>query len=236
MKNIHRIFGGFFIVWIHISILVIPQETIYAQKRSAMMLTTRKDTVQFAQRSLEGYVKNFLTEKNCSKFGFKSLQEAQSARVGEPYQIKLIGLKELKSYEPRTEAKSGVIHTKDLWFPVQVNNEIRTKLELVDKNGRLVPGEFGTINSVETIVTVRNQIPGLLESRQIRSDCKISLLKIPVLNANFFLVSSSAGDFLIPAMMQPQRFNIENAKIYKAEEILAILTKYVQQIDENKVM
>jgi hypothetical protein len=61
------------------------------------------------------------------------------------------------------------------------------------------------------------------------------LVKIPSLHAVFLYVESPRGEFLVPAMPQPQRFNLQDAQIYPADDVLAKLSEFAQEIDEDKL-
>lgn len=193
------------------------------------------EVLEFAKKSLQSYVKNAITEKNYMKLGFKMLDEAQRARLGEPYRVMIIGLKDLKAYEAGRGAKRLLIDAKTIWFPVMIENETRTKLEIIQKEGKWIAGEFGRIKIVKKIAMVKNRLPELLRSKQIESPYVIMLLKIPALYATFFYIESSRGEFMIPAMIQPQRYNLQNAQIYTADEALSKLKEFAQKIDEKKI-
>jgi len=226
MKNNTRILFGLLVWFLSIVLLGI------AHSQEAV----QEDVMEFARKSLEGYVKNVITEQNFSKFGFKSLKESHASRLGEPYRVMIIGLKDLKAYKPGTGAKPLLLDAKTLWFPVMIDSETRTKIEIIEKEGKWIAGEFGKVKTAQEIAKVKEQIPGLLESKDIKSPYKILLLKIPALYAEFLYVESPQGEFLIPAMVQPQRYGLQNAQIYAADDVLYGLREFAKEIDEKKVM
>ncbi|MDL1971337.1 MAG: hypothetical protein LWW94_10335 [Candidatus Desulfofervidaceae bacterium] len=194
-----------------------------------------KLTMEFAQKSLQNYLKNVINEQNFANFGFKTLREVKFARLGAPYPVVIIGLKSLKTYTPKTGAKALLIDAKTLWFPVIVRNEIRTKLEIIKKDDKLIPGEFGGIRNVKPIVQVRNNLSHLLATKGIEAPHKVALLKIPALYATFLYIEDSKGEFLVPAMVQPQRYNLENGKMYTADEVLSQLKVFAKEIGEREI-
>jgi hypothetical protein len=109
-------------------------------------------------------------------------------------------------------------------------------MEIVEKNGNWIAGEFGGVRTVKEIEIVKKQLPELLESKEVKEPYKIMLVKIPALYAAFLYIESSQGEFLIPAMVQPQRFNLETARLYNADEVLSKLREFAKEIDEKKVM
>jgi hypothetical protein len=211
-----------------------PQQPSYASPQQPMMQIKKVD-IEIAHRSLQHYIRTIITEENYMRFGFESYGEAQRAQLGEPYWVMIIGLKDLKSYQQGTGTKGLLIDIKTIWFPVMVKGEVRTKMEMVNKGGRWIAGEFGRIKIVKEIISTKNKLPELLRSKGIERPYSITLLKIPALYAVFFHIDSSRGEFLVPAMIQPQRYNIRNAEIYSADEMLVKLKEFAQKIDEKKV-
>lgn len=195
-----------------------------------------KETIEFAQISLGNYIKNVVNETNFGKFGFKNVKTAQTARLGDPFAVMIIGLEDLKNYRPESGAKSVLKDASTLWFPVLVEGKATTKLEIMKKNGKLISGEFGRVKIVREIEKVQEQLPELLKSREIKESYEIKLVKIPALAALFFYLESTKGEFLIPAFEQPSLYKLENARIYEADEVLVILKDYAQKIDKDKLM
>jgi hypothetical protein len=211
------------------SLIVLLASMAYSQRKM------QESEIEFAQESLKMYVENVLDEENFANFGFKSLQEAQVARVGDPYRVMFIGLQDLKAYKPGTGARPLLRDAKTLWFPVMVEGETRTKLEIVEKDGKWIAGEFGGIGTVQKATMARAQLPKLLESKEVKEPQEPVLVKIPALHAMFLYVESPRGEFLVPAMFQPQRFELQEAQIYTADEALSKLSEFAQEIDENKI-
>jgi hypothetical protein len=229
MNNTNQVFRGILFAVLGCSLALLLANMVYSQK------TMQEQEIEFAQESLEAYVKYVLNERNFANFGFKSLDEAQAARVGDPYQVMFVGLKDLKAYKSGTGAKPLLRDAKTLYFPVMVEGETRTKLEIVEKDGKWIAGEFGGIRTVQKATMAQDQLPMLLESKGIEEPHKPILVKIPALHAMFMYVESPQGEFLVPTMVQPQRFKLQDARIYSADDVLARLSEFAQEIDENKI-
>jgi hypothetical protein len=225
MNNINRGFHGILFLLLGWSLIALLPNIVYSQT------IVQKPVLEFAQESLEGYVNNVLNEKNFAKFNFKSLEEARKARLGDPYKVMFIGLEPLKNYKSGTGIRPLLMDTKTLWFPVMVGDEIRTQLEIREKKDKWVPGEFGRVRSVQEIVKVRNELPKLIQSKGLRAPYKLMLVRIPALYANFFYVESSQGEYLVPAMVQPQRYKLRNGQIYAADQALSNLREFAKEID-----
>lgn len=229
MMNNHRI-QKFLILFLGLSLMLSGTGIIYSQEK------VDRPVMEFAQKSLRDYVSNTLTEKNVSKFNFKSLNAAKMAQLGDPFKVMFIGLDALREYRAGTGIKPIMTDAHTLWFPVMVGAEIRTKMEVINRGGKLLAGEFGGTRRVLEVATVLKQLSKLMESKGIGRPYKVMLIKIPVLYAEFLLIESSKGEFLIPAMIQPQRYTLENGRVYEDDEVLLKLKEFAQKIDGKKVM
>lgn len=203
----------------------------YSQEKAVV----EKEVKEFAQTSLEGYIKNVLTTKNVGNFGFRSLYEAQMAKVGDALPIMNIELKDLKAYKPGAGVKSLLSGEKTNWFPVTVEGEVRAKLEIIEIGGKLISGDFGARSEAQRLAAIRDQLPGLLKSKEIEKPNIQTLLKIPVLKAIFLYIESSQKEFLIPAMALPQRYDLQNGELYLAVEVLSRLSEYAKKIPEGLI-
>jgi hypothetical protein len=195
-----------------------------------------KQADEFARKSLASYLAKFVTAENFSRYGFKSFAEAEGAYLGEPYAIKRIGLQELKGYQAGRQAKALIQDANMLWYPVMAGNEVRSKLEILIRNGRLIPGEFGRRTAVEKIASAKRALPELLRSKNVDPAInKPILVIIPAMMITLFYIDSLQGEFLIPATVQPQRFDLQNNTIYKAGDLLAGLAAFAEKIDSARL-
>lgn len=195
-----------------------------------------KQVLESSQKALADYITHFIRKDNLKSFGFESIEGSRAARLGNPYPVMIIGLRDLTEYKAGTSTRLLLIDSKTLWFPVNVEGRPRTKLEMVEKEGKWIPGEFGGTKTVEPVTMGLNQLPKLMESKGIHPPYRIMLVKIPALYATFLYREGPEGEFLIPTMVQPERFDLMNSQIYNSEEVLSKLREYAKRIDPDKVM
>lgn len=196
---------------------------------------TEKEVKAFAQTALEAYVKNVLTKVNVGKYGFRTVEEAGASSLGEPLPLKTIELKDLKAYRPGAGLKSLPADVTTTWYPVLVNNEVRAKLEIIERSGKLLSGGFGAANEAKRLSAVRQRIPDQLRAINVPGPGTMSIVKIPALKAMFIHFESAGGDFLVPAMYSPQRFNMKNGELYPADEVLSRLREYSKDLPDDLV-
>lgn len=203
---------------------------------SAQTALSSGATVEHAQKALTTYVASFLTDKNVDRYGFKNLEEARSAKVGEPLSVMLVSLHGLKGYQRGEKASTVLTNVKTLWFPVLVGDETRAKLELIEKDGILVGSEFGMAKTAEKISAVRKTVPKLMEGGSAGALKNTTIVKVPALAAEFLFVETDQGEYLVPAMINPERLNLEEGKLYPADDLLSRLHDIAKDIDPKKVM
>ena len=212
--------------------LVLLSSFAFSQARRTRYAAERNE----AQESLQMYVLQMLNKENVARFNFKSLDEARSATVGDPYSVSYIALDALQEYRAGTTARSIMKDAKKLWFPVLVGGEVRTKIEMVQRDGKWIGGEFGGTKSVQIISRVEQQLPGLFESEGLTEPFDTKMVMLPALYAVFFYEEDERGEYMVAAMAQPKRFGLRNGQIYEAEELLMRLKEHAVKIDPKKTM
>ncbi len=233
MKNKNfKFYTGLFLALTCI-LCILSSGMVYSQDEETIMIGKKEK--EFAEKSLDEYVKNFLSDKNVSKFGFRTLGQAQEATLGDPYKLMVIGLKNLKAYKAGMPANELMTDPQTLWYPVMVNDIATTKLEIIKKEGKLIAGEFGKIKIVQEITAAKDQLARMIEERKVKPPEEQMLIEISELHAMFIYFKNADGEFLIPSMIQPQRFELENGRVYPADELLSKLSEIAKKIDENKI-
>jgi hypothetical protein len=222
-KNFHRFWGAF------LGLLLVMAGPVLA---SAQPAKVPQDAMTLAPTFLRQYLKNVVNRENFSTFGFVSYKETRWARVGKPYPVMLVPLDGLKAYQQGTSLKSLWLTTGKWWFPVLVDGQGRTKMEVVEKNGQYLAGEFGGTKTAREVLNVRSKLPQILAANQI-IPTEVKLVMIPALMANFLFLESSQEEFLIPCMVHPQRYNLKNGILENPDTMLTILQSYAKEIDEN---
>ena len=191
---------------------------------------------KFADQALADYVANVVTEANASRLGFRDAEAAAEAKLGDPFPVTFIALGDLKEYT-RDTSIDRVVRSRDAyWFPVRSGSGTVAQLEVLHRDGRWLAGDFGKPVTASTIGDVQDELPTLAASEGIAEPYQTSLVMIPVLNASFIRVSTPDTEYLVPAVVSPERLQLENGTVYLAEDLLEQLRTAVSEIDGKKVM
>lgn len=215
--------------------IILSSPLFYSSAFAGTFIMSDQEKVEFARSSLDNYIRNTFTEKNIGNFGFKSLGEARNARIGKAYPVIIIGLKEIKLYRPGAKVISLNADTDTTWFPVTVASEVVAKLEIQEKDGQMIAGDFGARNESRRIAKIINTSFTLLKSKEITPENAIKILRVPYLKADFLFIESKQGEYLIPAMAVPGRFGLKNSVLYPSVEVLSRLKKHAVKIEEGMI-
>jgi hypothetical protein len=202
---------------------------------SAMTEAQIKAAEAVSKQALTAYVSGVVNEQNYKSFGFESLEESRAARTGSPLPVMIVDLTAVAEFAQDQPLKGSLRDDGRLWYPVLVDDRVRTSLELVLQKDRWIPGAFGGTREIQTLVAVRDKLPELLQQRNVEAPYTVSVVQMPTLLATFLHVESGAGDYLIPAMIQPQRYGLENATVYPAEEVMLGLKDYAARIEKGLI-
>jgi hypothetical protein len=203
------------------------------QEAMAVKRTDVELAAQTAREALGAYVAHVISEGKLAQFGFKTESEARLATVGDPIPVVVVEHRALKAYAADASPRSVWADAGALWFPVSVGTDVRTKLEVVRIEGRWVPGEFG--GQASDVANARAQLPGLLRAKGFSGRFETTLVRIPLLQADFIYAGAGADEYLLPVMPQPERFGLRNGELYRAAEVLAKLKAIAAKVKEGTI-
>ena len=195
------------------------------------MQTSSKDLDAFANAALQEYVRIFVTEENYAKYGFRTYKHALEASVGDPLSEMMIPLEQVKSYEAGLEVSKILTDIQVYWFPVISEGMVHTKLQVLEREGEYIAGEFGGTRKVQIIADMQNRLPDLLKRERLSFEEPPLLVRVPALRATFLYLEYREAGYFVPAMINPELLSLENGVIYRSEEVLSRLSKFAQSID-----
>ena len=190
---------------------------------------------EVAAQSLRNYVAGVVKEDNAARLGFKTLAEAQTAQLGEPIPVFFIRLTDLKAYRAGSGAGSVLTNARTLWFPVLVNGEVRSKLEISEVHGKWVAGEFGRPATARDVSGVHGELPTILQKVALPAGARVTLVRIPALHVQAFYASGTSGDFFVPVRQEGLPDSVEVGKAYPADALLVRLAVAAKAVDEKTV-
>jgi hypothetical protein len=136
-----------------------------------------------------------MTEENFAAMGFKSLEEAAEARLGEPLPLFYVRLDQLQEYQPGSDPEGLLVNSERVIFPVTAKEEVRSSIVVEGAEDGWRAVDFGAPNLIGALSDVRQ------ESGREGSDFAVW---IPSLNLYFLGTRSDPGLSLTPILDDPR--------------------------------
>ncbi len=94
-------------------------------------------------------------QKNYREMGFESIEELETAMIGDPFEVFMVLLDELSEYKQGQNADQLLPERKDFLFPVVAKDQVRSSLTVASTpKGRAVTS-FGSPNKMVLLSKVR---------------------------------------------------------------------------------
>jgi hypothetical protein len=98
-----------------------------------------------------------VTESNFASLGFASLEEVKDAELGQPLPVAMVRLDELQKYKDGDDPYALVHPSHRVVYPVLVKGQVRSGIELHEKDGKWLATTFGLANSVKLYAQARQK-------------------------------------------------------------------------------
>lgn len=108
-----------------------------------------------------------VTKENHKAMGFDSDADVKSASLGEPIQVRMVRLDQLKTFQPGSDPNPLLQETRQVIYPVLIRDETRSSVMLAQSG----PGEwravsFGNPRLAKQIAETRRRIAAVRQSAQ----------------------------------------------------------------------
>lgn len=188
---------------------------------------------QVSQRKLEkeatyslGVFQEMVTDENYSRLGFKTPAEVKLISLGVPIQQYIVRLDHLIEYKEGSNPDSLLIDTHIYHFPVLVNDEVRSSIEILWKDKKYEAISYGSPKYIQAITGERtNQT-----KRTSFQDSDFILVIIPSLRLHFLGYYNNEQLILIPVFNYPQLDLLQGSEI-QANKLFLMLAPIAQKHD-----
>lgn len=191
------------------------------------------DVKEFAERSLNNYLRDVITKENYTTFGFKNFDEISSSRLSDPYKVYFVRLDNLQDFETNQDPSSIITGTNKLWFPVEINQSTRLKMEVIVRDGDFIAGEFGASRTSQIIGESANQLQEGIRSRNLTGIKEIGLLQVPSLNVMMFYIQKEDESYFVPIIVDSMELGLNSGEFYTGNEVFAKLSEYSKNINKD---
>jgi hypothetical protein len=135
-----------------------------------------------------------VTDKNYAQLGFKSPDEVRLSTLGEPVQEFMVRLDHLREYKESVDPNKLLIVTKKYVYPVTVDGQVRSSIELLKKKDKWIAVSFGAPNYIRMVTNERAR---QVKLRNARTD-EFFIVRIPAFRLHFIGYRKDKQLMLIP--------------------------------------
>ncbi len=231
-----------------------PQANMNSQQPYIPAQAGFDDPKVAATNALANLRKVLAAGQNSREMGFDSIEQVDTASLGEPIQLYTVGIDQLSEYVPTKDPQSLLVDTHRLLYPVIANGRGRVLIALEMKDSKWHFVSFADQHLADNLVRVRRdkssapgsgpvtsyfmvQVKGLflsfLGNRPGGASSGSSLLLVP-LNGREELRLSLAFRDNHAYLIENPNFNAEDEGGEKAKDVFSALSKSAKKIDASK--
>lgn len=177
-----------------------------------------KEIQTAASEGLVNFSKVIAKQNNYREMGFESPNELGKMALGEPLQIFMIPLDELKKYKQGQDVFGMLRGGNHVLYPVLVNNQIRSSVTVAEKDKRWKAVSFGSPLIVKMLDKTR------MDSREITKLPSVSyfVVEVPALNL-FFIAYRDGVEMLFTPVMDDEKYGFKSGGSMPAGKVLTAI-------------
>lgn len=177
---------------------------------------TFTDAQSAANQSLATFRK-LVNAQNFKEFGFESADEVANASLGQPMRTSMVQLDQLKAFKAGDDPNRLLSDLNQVYFPVTVQNNVRSAISIEQSNGKWKATGFGPANLAKQIARAR----GTADTEQI-------LVHVAPFNL-YFTGHRADGRLMLTPVADYSSFNLKAGTALPAEQVFAALVPFAQQ-------
>lgn len=177
----------------------------------------QESTLDEAGRAGLAALKQLAAGEGASALGLASDKEAESATLGQKYDVFFIPLDRLRSYQPGSPAAELLVQSPDAVFPVIVGGQVRSAITVTRSEGGFVASEVGSAELMQQTVRVAPRTPGDF------------LVRVPALGLQFAGRNVNGHLVLTPITADPRFMRMQPGAPLPAETVLGLLVPIARE-------
>ncbi|NQT93331.1 MAG: hypothetical protein HQ559_11270 [Lentisphaerae bacterium] len=177
----------------------------------------KEEMARDAQGALKT-MRSLVTEQTYKLLGFDSPGEAETAKLGEPMQVFMVRLDDLREYKDGADVGDMLRGGDEYIFPVEVNRKTRASIVMMGKD-RMKAVAFGWPNRTRLLTEYR----GMVAERAKVSPSSIFVVRIPALNRYFVAFEDEEGMLMMAPILDDAGLGVKAGEILSADRIFEAL-------------
>jgi hypothetical protein len=178
-----------------------------------------------ASRALETF-KKLVTEQNYKQMGFESLNEVALATLGEPIQDFMVRLDHLSKYQEGRDPNEILSPTNLFVFPVLVEEQVRSSIDIVGQEGTWEAVSFGAPNFIGVLT---NQLMAQSKAQGLPTH-HFFVVRVAAFNL-VFLGNRADKELVLTPLVDTPEFKLEAGVPVPADKAFAALAPAAEKHD-----
>lgn len=186
---------------------------------------TFADAQTAATQSLATF-RQLVTKDNYKQLGFDSPDEVSSATLGQPIQVYMVKLDQLREYKSGTDPNALLTNINQLQYPVMVREQVRSAIGVGQADGKWKATGFGNASLARQVAAARKAEPAA--SAQGASSQPM-LIHVAALGLYFVASRGADGKLMMTPLVDNPSFNMRAGAPIPAEQVFTTLSPLAQQ-------
>jgi hypothetical protein len=181
---------------------------------------TFTDAQSAANQSLATFRK-LVNSQNYKELGFESADEVANASLGAPISTAMVNLEQLKAYKAGDDPNRLLNNLDKVYYPVAVQNVVRSTITVEQSNGRWRATGFGPANLAKQIDRARKTGAANANAQQL-------LVHVAPFNL-YFVGHRVEGKLMLTPVADYSTYNLKAGATLSADEVFNALVPFAQQ-------
>lgn len=181
---------------------------------------TFTDAQSAANQALVTFRK-LVNAQNYKEMGFDSADEVANTSLGAPISTAMVNLEQLKAYKAGDDPNRLLNNLDKVYYPVAVQNAVRSTITVEQLNGRWRATGFGPANLAKQIDSARKTGAATANAQQL-------LVHVAPFNL-YFVGNRVEGKLMLTPVADYSTYNLKAGSTLSADQVFNVLVPFAQQ-------
>ena len=165
--------------------------------------------------------RKLVNAQNYKELGFESADEVANASLGAPISTAMVNLEQLKAYKAGDDPNRLLNNLDKVYYPVAVQNAVRSTITVEQLNGRWRATGFGPANLAKQIDSARKTGAATANAQQL-------LVHVAPFNL-YFVGNRVEGKLMLTPVADYSTYNLKAGSTLSADQVFNVLVPFAQQ-------
>jgi hypothetical protein len=186
---------------------------------------TFADAQTAATQSLTTF-RQLVTKDNYQQLGFESPDEVSGATLGQPIQVFMVKLDQLREYKAGTDPNALLTNVNQMQYPVMVRDQVRSAIAVGQADGKWKATSFGNAGLARQVAQARKADAS---STTPDAASQSTLVHVAALGLYFVANRNADGKLIMTPLADNPAFNLRAGASMPAEQVFTLLSPFAQK-------